>query len=78
MCGKLKTWRECIKTNSRGQDFPYDLFCNAISVLKIDSVYKQSRNYHPQVYAEECKYTDAERQHCTILIDSDDDVYFEV
>ena len=27
-------------------------------VLNIDSVYKQGKNYHPQVYIEECKYTD--------------------
>ena len=24
-------------------------------MLKIDSVYKQSKNYHPQVYVKECK-----------------------
>ena len=57
--GKLKTWKERIKTNFHGQDVPYDMYCNATAVLKIDSVYKQGKNYHPQTYVEECKYTDA-------------------
>ena len=38
------------------------MHCNATAVLKIDSVYKQGKNYHPQVYAEECKYTKVENQ----------------
>ena len=46
-------------------------------VLKIDSVYKQGKNYHPQVYVEEWKYTDAEKQQCIMLSD-DDDRFFEV
>ena len=71
--GKLKTWKERIKTNFHGQDVPYDMYCNATAVLKIDSVYKQGKNYHPQVYVEECKYTDAEKQQCNMLGDDDDD-----
>ena len=39
VCGKLKTWKERIKTNFHGQDGPYDMYCNATLVLKIDSVY---------------------------------------
>ena len=76
--GKLKTWKECIKTNFHGQDVPYDMYCNATAVLRIDSVYKQGKNYHPQVYVEECKYTDAENQQCSMLSDDDDDGFFEV
>ena len=57
--GKLKMWKELIKINFHGQDVPYDMYCNATAVLKIDSVYKQGKNYHPQVYVEECKYTNA-------------------
>ena len=38
--GKLKTWKERIKTNFHGQDVPYNMYCNATAVLKIDSVYK--------------------------------------
>ena len=75
--GKLKTWKERIKTNFHGQDVPYNIRCNAAAVLKIDSVYKQDKNYHPQVYVEECKYTDAENQQRNMLSD-DDDGFFEV
>ena len=74
--GKLKMWKEHIKTKFHGQDVPYDMYCNATAVLKIDSIYKQSKNYHPQVYVEECKYTDAEDQQCNMF--SDDDGFFEV
>ena len=75
---KLKTWKERIKKKFHGQDAPYDMHCNATAVLKIDSVYKQGKNYHPQAYVEECKYTDAENQQCSMLSDDDDDGYFEV
>ena len=47
-------------------------------VVKIDSVYKQGKNYHPQVYVEECKYTDTENQQCSMLSDDDDDGFFVV
>ena len=60
--GKLKTWKERIKTNFHGQDVPYNMHCNATAVLKINSEYKQGKSYHPQVYVEECKYFDAENQ----------------
>ena len=76
--GKLKTWKERIKTNFHGQDVPYNMHCNATAVLKIDSVYKQGKNYHPQVYVEECKYTDAEKQQCSVLSDDDDNGFFVV
>ena len=56
---------------------------NAKAVLKIGSVYKQAQNCHLQVYVEECKYTNAESQQCSMLSDDDDDVdddhgFFEV
>ena len=53
------------------------MYCNATAVLKTDSVYKQGKNYHPQVHVEECKYADAENQQCSMLSD-DDDGFFEV
>ena len=62
--GKLKMWKERIRTNFHGQDIPYNMHYNATAMLKIDSVYKQGKNYHPQVHVEECKYTDAEKQQC--------------
>ena len=70
-------WKERIKTIFYGHDDPYDMYCNATAVLKVDSVYKQGKNYHPQVYVEECKYADAEKQQCNALSD-DDDGFFEV
>ena len=75
--GKLKTWKEHIKTNFHGQDVPYNIDCNPTAVIKIDSVYKQGKNYHPQVYVEKCKYTDTENQQCSMLSD-DDDGFFVV
>ena len=75
--GKLKTCKECIKTNFHGQDAQNNMHCNATAVLKIDSVYKQGKNYHHQVYVEQCKYTDAKNQQCSMLSD-DDDGFFEV
>ena len=74
---KLKMRKECIKTIFYGQDVPY-MYCNATAVLKIDSIYKQGKNYHPQVYVEECKYTNAGDRQCNILNDHDDDGFFEV
>ena len=76
--GKLKTWKECTKTNLCGQDVPYDMYWNATAVSKIDSVYKQGKNYHPQLYIEECKYIDAEKQQGNMLSDSDGDGFFEL
>ena len=77
--GKLETWKERIKTNFNGQDVPYDMYCNTTAVLKIDSVHKQAKNYPPQTYVEECKYTDGENKQCNMLSDDDnDDGFFEV
>ena len=54
------------------------MYCNETAVLGIDTVYKQSKNYHP-TYMLEClntlKYTDAESQQFSMLGDSDDDGY---
>ena len=41
--GKVKTWKECIKVSFHGQDVPSKMHCNATAVLKIDSVYKQTK-----------------------------------
>ena len=71
--GMLKMWKESIKTDFRGQDVPYDMYYNVTALLRIDSVYKQGKNYHPQVYVEECKYTYAENRQCNMLSNDDDD-----
>ena len=31
--GKLKTWKEHIKTNFHGQDVPYNMYCNVFFFL---------------------------------------------
>ena len=45
--------RTYIKTSFLGQDVPQDMHCNAKAMLKVDSLYKQGKNCHPQVYVEE-------------------------
>lgn len=40
------------------------MYCSATVVLKAYSVYKQGKYFHPQVFVEEYKYTDAESQQC--------------
>ena len=66
--GKLIMWKERIKTNFHGQDVPFDMYCHATAVLKIDSVYEQVKNYHPQVYVEECIYNDAKNRQCNTWV----------
>ena len=41
--GKLKTWKECIKTNFHGEDVTCDMYCNATAVLNIGFIYKQGK-----------------------------------
>ena len=62
MYGKLKVQKERVKTKSSGQDVPYDIHCNVTAVINFDSVYKQGKNYHPQVHVKECEYTETESQ----------------
>ena len=59
---QLKTQKERIKTNFHGQYVPYNIYCKAPEALKVVSVHKQGKNYHPKVYVEECKYNDTESQ----------------
>ena len=70
---KLNTWKDCIKTNFHGQEVPYVIYCQATAILRIDSVYKQGKNHHPQVYVEECKYITIEKQQHVMLSDDNDD-----
>ena len=74
---QVENVKERIKINFHDHDVPYDMYCNPTAVLKIDSVYKQGKNYNPQVYIKECKYTNAENQQCSMPSD-DDDGFFEM
>ena len=78
--GKLKTCKKDIKTNFHHQTVPCDVHCNATAVLKIDSVYEQGKNYHPQTYIEECIYIDVEKQKSNMLSDDDydDEGFFDI
>ena len=78
MNGKLEMWKARIKTNLHGQDVPYDIYFTAAAVLKADLVYKQSRNYHPQLYVIKKKYADTERQQCNMQHYSDKDGFIEL
>ena len=79
MHGMLKSWKKRIKTNFYDQEILYDLYCNATAVLRIGSVYKQSKKYHSQVNVEECKYTDKDSKQCNMLsYPVDGDGYFKV
>ena len=49
------------------------MYFNATAVLKIDSVYREGKNYHLQTYIEECKYIDVENKKCNMVSDDDDD-----
>ena len=67
--GKLKKWKECIKTNFHGQDVSYNIYCKASVVTKTESVQKKGQNYDPHLYVKDFKYTDAESQQSNILND---------
>ena len=54
------------------------MYCNATAALKVDSVYKQGKNYHPQVFVKEYKNIYAESQQYNMLSDSDNDGSFKV
>ena len=71
---KLKTWKEKITSNFHDKSVPHEERCEAI--LKIDSVYSQGKNFHPQAYLEECKYLENHTQTCTLLSDSEYDEGF--
>ena len=76
--GAIKGEGKYIHGKLNVQDGPYDIYCNATAVLRIDSVYKQGKNYHPHVYVEECKYADAEKRQCNMFSDDDDDEFLEM
>ena len=70
--GKLKTWKDCIKTNFHSQEVLYDVYCNARAVIEIDFIYRQGKNHYPEVYLQECKYTTIQKVQHTMLSDDDE------
>ena len=71
--GKIRSYKDEILTNFHKQEVPYDVSCQISSVLCINSVYNQGKNYYPQVYVEECKYKKIERLTCNLLSDSEEE-----
>lgn len=45
--------------------FYVNFYCKSAEVLKADSVYKQYKDHHPQVYAVDSKYADAKASNAT-------------
>ena len=65
--GKLKKSKERINTNLCGQHILCSIYCNTTAILKFEFVYRQSKNYHPQTYDEECKYINKKRSQYSML-----------
>ena len=76
--GKLKTWKEKITTGFRGKSVLHEERCEASAILKINSVYCQGINFYPQAYLEESKYIENDTETCTLLSDSEDEVFVEL
>ena len=77
---KIDAWRA--EVVERKQDEFYWSRCSIWNILQCNGSVKdwlsikQSNNYHPLVYFEECICTGAESKQCNKLIDSDDDAIF--
>ena len=63
--------------NFHGQDIAYDMFWKVTATSKANSMFKQVKNYHLQLYKEEYKYIDVESQKCYMLRDSDNEEFFK-
>ena len=51
------SYEEKINTNFHNDKMPKkDSHCIFLSVILIDSIFKMSKNYYPEVFLEECKY----------------------
>ena len=70
--GKVKQWKDNIRTDIHGKDIPYNQCCRATAVLKVESVYKQISNYYPQVYVEDAKIKPVENSKCRLLSNSEE------
>ena len=55
--GSEPVYNNKINTNFHDNEIPKEYsHCVCLSVILIDSVFKMSKNYHPQAFLEECKY----------------------
>ena len=66
---KIKPYNEKINTNFRNNKIPKeDSKFIFLSVILIDSVFRASKNYYPQILLEECKYVVKEKRFLSILL----------
>ena len=70
---KLRYFNDRILTDFYGGEIPYNMVCQSYSVLCINSIYQQGKNYYHQVYIEECKYRKVVRLKDCLLSDSEED-----
>ena len=59
---KIKLYNEKVNTNFYNNKIPTKgSQCICLSVILIDSVYRKGKEYHSQVFLEECKYVVREK-----------------
>ena len=66
---KIKSYNGKINTNFHNNKIPKeDSKFIFLSVILIDSVFRASKNYYPQILLEECKYVVKEKRFLSILL----------
>ena len=67
---KVKSYNGKINTNFYNNKIPKEgSQCICLSVVLTDSVYKEDKNYYPQVFLEECKCAVKEKKMPTFITD---------
>ena len=68
---KVKSYNGKINTNFYNNKIPKEgSQCICLSVVLTDSVYKEDKNYYPQVFLEECKYVAKEEKMYKLITDN--------
>ena len=68
---KIKSYNGKINTNFYNNRIPKEgSQCICLSVVLTDSVYKEDKNYYPQVFLEECKYVAKEEKMYKLITDN--------
>ena len=68
---KIKSYNGKINTNFYNNKIPKEgSQCICLSVVLTDSVYKEDKNYYPQVFLEECKYVAKEEKMYKLITDN--------
>ena len=64
----MKSFEGKTSPNFCDNEIPKGFQCIYVSVILIDSVFRLSKIYYPQVFLEECKYVNKEKRHLDILL----------